>query len=111
MTITAATQEVSVPFQTVSLLAQHQTGANVTGVLLQVKNIELGSFAPGATVSLPEGAQARVRGQTQNVTGTWVDIPVGTGLTEIIAPFWTASLMMLYSAFETSPGVFSLLSR
>ena len=98
MTITASTQEIVVPFQTVNLLAQDQTGADAIGVLLQVKNIEGGPFAPGETVSLPQGAQARVRGQTQNVTGTWVAIPIDAGLAEIVVPFWTAAFVAVDSA-------------
>ena len=53
----ASMEELLIPFQTVTLVAQDQTAASVDAARLHVHKLEGGPFAPGTTISVPQGAK------------------------------------------------------
>jgi hypothetical protein len=96
--VDAAMQELLIPFQTVTLTAQDQMGqmaASVNTAQLHVYKLAGSPFAPGTTISLPQGAKTLVRGQKEGILGPWINVRFDEGTQEVVVPFQTLPLVAL----------------
>jgi len=92
VTVTAATTEISVPFQTVTFHAVDQNAATVAGAVVEVGNPNRIPYALGTPIAFPQDGQAYIRTRVLNVQSSSTLTTFVAGVPDLYPQFWTATL-------------------
>jgi len=96
--------DITIPFLTITLVAQDQAGTIVSEALLRVYKWEGEPLTSGNSITVPLGAGIAVRGMTGDIQGPWQRVSVTDAKPEIIVPFWSAPLLAQDQTGQSVPG-------